>query len=92
MIIKTVSIDLTINKQPNRRYFVNKLEDKKCPLKDYFQARLTWKYLGCDSFGKYHDAYLKSDMLLLADFLINLEISVLRITIFIPHIILAHPV
>ena len=48
--------------------FFNKLEDKKCPLKDYFRARLTWRYLACETLGDYHDVYLKSDVLLLADF------------------------
>ena len=53
---------------PNIRYFNNKLRDTKVKPQDYFHAKLTWKKLGCKNLGDYHDVYLKSDVLLLADF------------------------
>ena len=66
---------------PKRRHFNNKLRDTKVEDQDYRRAKLTWKKLDCKNLGDYHDVYLKSDVLLLADFFENSEIHASEITI-----------
>ena len=52
---------------PSKRRFYNKLYDKEVPKKEYLRGKLIFnKY--CKTFGDYHDIYLKTDVLLLADF------------------------
>ena len=53
---------------PSRKAFFNKLEDKECSMEDYLHGKLVWNTFECSTFRKYHDLYLKSDVLLLADF------------------------
>ena len=54
-------------KFPSSRKFFNKLSDEKVSKKDYLRGKLIFnKY--CKTFGDYHDMYLKTDVLLLADF------------------------
>ena len=55
------------NKLPKKKSFNNKLSSSKCSEKDYEQARLVWKTFKCNTFIDYHNIYLKSDVLLLAD-------------------------
>ena len=66
---------------PNRRDFNNKLRDTRVEVQDYRGAKLTWKKLHCKNLGDYHDVYLKSDVLLLADFLKISKIRASKITI-----------
>ena len=53
---------------PPRETFYNKLEDKECSTKDYMHGKHVWDMFECQTFREYHDPYLKSDVLLLADF------------------------
>ena len=54
-------------KFPSRIKFFNRLTDKGVSEKDYLRGKLIFnKY--CKTFGDYHDMYLKTDVLLLADF------------------------
>jgi hypothetical protein len=61
---------------------LDKFSERKLPLKEAFYSRLTeegisddeyhralevWEALGCQTFKDYHDFYLKTDVLLLAD-------------------------
>ena len=60
--------DKLLEKQlPKKKFFNNKLSNSKCSEKDYSQAQLVWKTFNCKSFMDYHNIYLKSDVLLLAD-------------------------
>ena len=58
---------LSINKLPERHQFNNKLTFSKCSDVDYKQAQKVWSTFNCKSFLDYHNIYLKSDVLLLAD-------------------------
>ena len=53
---------------PTRRHFANKLSDTRCRLADYWRAKQVWRVFKCETFRDYHDVYLKTDVLLLADF------------------------
>ena len=54
-------------KFPKKESFFNKLNDKQISDKDYLRGELIFnKY--CKTFADYHDIYLKTDVLLLADF------------------------
>lgn len=55
------------SKLPKKKDFNNKLTFSKCSDEDYKQAQLVWKTLKCYTFMDYHNIYLKSDVLLLAD-------------------------
>ena len=54
-------------KLPKKKCFNNILSSSKCSDKDYEQAQLVWKTCKCYTFLDYHNIYLKSDVLLLAD-------------------------
>ena len=55
-------------KFPSRKKFFNTLADTECTKKDYKHAKRVWKTFKCKSFEDYHDIYLKTDVVLLADF------------------------
>ena len=52
---------------PDKEDFYNKLNDKELSSKEYRHAQNVWDAFGCTNLGDYHDTYLKSDILLLAD-------------------------
>ena len=52
---------------PSRKAFFNRLHDKEVSEKEYLRGKYIFKKY-CKTFGDYHDLYLKSDVLLLADF------------------------
>ena len=52
---------------PSQKAFYSKLMDEHVSDDDYKHAQNVWKTLGCKTIGDYHDSYLKSDVLLLAD-------------------------
>ena len=54
-------------KLPEIGDFYNDLEDKDCAKEDYKHAQKVWKELKCQTFKDYHQLYLESDVLLLAD-------------------------
>ena len=63
--------------------FFNDLEQENISEQDYKHACKVWKSFCCQSLGDYHDVYLKSDLLILADvfenfrkfFLLNYELD-----------------
>jgi hypothetical protein len=58
---------MNMNSLPPRNAFYSKLYGSECSLKDYSQAKTVWKAFNCEKFLDYHNLYLKSDVLLLAD-------------------------
>lgn len=52
---------------PPRDAFYSKLYDGECSESDYKQAKTVWDAFECKRFLDYHNLYLKSDVLLLAD-------------------------
>ena len=52
---------------PSIEAFHNLLDDKPCKPEDYARAQHVWKLFGCRTFRDYHDLYLNTDVLLLAD-------------------------
>ena len=53
---------------PPREAFFSRLSDEECSVEDYIHAKNVWNTFGCRSFRDYHDIYLVSDVVLLADF------------------------
>ena len=47
--------------------FYSSLTDESIKQKEYDHAQEVWKQLNCKTLGDYHDLYLKTDVLLLAD-------------------------
>ena len=52
---------------PPKEAFFSKLKDEHISDEDYERAVATFKSLGCNTMEDYHNAYLKLDVLLLAD-------------------------
>ena len=52
---------------PPKEAFKSKLNDSEISDVDYNHALNVWNVLGCKTFKDYHDLYLKTDVLLLAD-------------------------
>ena len=55
------------DKLPDRRRFFSSLKDVCISVKDYLKANNTWNVFKINTMGNYHDLYLKTDVLLLAD-------------------------
>ena len=47
--------------------FHSRLTDESISKKDYQHAQKVWKTFSCETLGDYHDLYLKTDVILLAD-------------------------
>jgi hypothetical protein len=56
---------------PPKEWFDNDLTGEKCSDERYNKALEVWRALKCSTFKDYHDAYLKSDVVLLADVVNN---------------------
>ena len=54
-------------KLPTKEKLFSKLNDCGISDEDFDQAQRIWKEFGMKNLGEYHDLYLKSDVLLLAD-------------------------
>lgn len=54
-------------KLPPIEKFYSKLKDSALPIGDYLHAQNVWNKFGIKNLGEYHDLYLKTDVLLLAD-------------------------
>ena len=52
---------------PAKEDFYSKLNDCGVPEEDYNYAKMIWEKFNLKNLGEYHDLYLKSDVLLLAD-------------------------
>ena len=52
---------------PPKQEFYSKLYDEDISDSDYQHAKDVWSAFNCETLGDYHDIYLKSDVLLLAD-------------------------
>ena len=52
---------------PDKSTFFSSLKDECINEKDYFKAVDIWSVFKMNTMGDYHDLYLKTDVLLLAD-------------------------
>ena len=57
--------------QPSIESFYDTLNDEPLQEKDYERAQEIWSHFGIRTLQQYHDHYLKSDVLLLADVMEN---------------------
>ena len=60
-------IKFSEEKRPPKENFFNRLNETHISDEDYDHARNVWEKFGLKNMGEYHDLYLKSDLLLLAD-------------------------
>ena len=54
-------------KLPNKEDFYSLLTNEDISDEEYRHAQKVWDTFGIENMGQYHDLYLKSDVLLLAD-------------------------
>ncbi len=58
---------LSATSLPPKEAFYSQLTDSHISDEDYEHAQKVWKAFGCETMRDYHDLYLKTDVLLLAD-------------------------
>ena len=63
---------------PDKEAFYSELNLEDITDKDYEHVQKVWEVFGMTNLGEYHDLYVQSDTLLLADVFETLEISVLK--------------
>ena len=63
---------------PDKGAFYKKLKLEDITDEDYEHAQKVWEVFEIKNIGEYHDVYVQSDTLLLADVLKTLEISLLK--------------
>ena len=64
---------------PNKKAFYSELNLEDITDKDYEHAQKVWKVFGIKNLGEYHDLYVQSDTLLLADVFENFRNKCLEI-------------
>ena len=62
---------LNVNKLPPKSKFYSRLNDSNITDEEYEHAQNVWKEFNCRTMRDYHDLYLKTDVLLLADVMEN---------------------
>ena len=62
---------LTVNNLPPKDSFYSKLNDSHISCKQYRHVEKVWEEFNCKTMRDYHDLYLKTDVLLLADVMEN---------------------
>ena len=63
---------------PSISEFHNKLQNEPLSAEDYLRAQDSWDRFGCETLKDYHDHYLLTDVLLLADVFENFRKTVLK--------------
>jgi len=63
---------------PSISDFHDKLKNEPLSEEDYLRAQYTWDRFGCETLKDYHDHYLLTDVLLLADVFENFRKTVLK--------------